>query len=103
MRKELAHPDFLKEFIRNAGPARQNNCPARERSIHRRLSGTRTPNRLLFGPHFPSEGAQGEGCQALLHRQLQASSCVLKTLLQFSTNERPAVVATSNGVKLSSG
>ena len=75
MRKELAQPEVLKHFISNAGPTQQYDCPASVQSIHGPPSGTVTPNRLLFGPHFSSEGAQGEGRHALLQRQLQISSC----------------------------
>eukprot|EP00891_Asterochloris_glomerata_P004170 jgi/Astpho2/4170/Aster-05137 len=61
MRKELAQAEFLKNFIGKAGPTQQYSCPAKTQtgSIHRRLSGTVMPNRLFFGPHFPSDGAQG--------------------------------------------
>lgn len=68
MRKELAQAEFLKDFIGKAGPTQQYSCPAKTQtgSIHRRLSGTVMPNRLFFGPHFPSDGAQGEGaCSSL--------------------------------------
>ena len=67
MCKELAQPDFLKDFIGKAGPTQQYNCPLGAHSTHRRLSGRVIPNRLFYGPHFPSDGPQGESRRTLLH------------------------------------
>ena len=73
MRKELAQRDFLKDFIAKAGPTQQYRCPVGSHSTHRRLSGTVMPNRLFYGPHFPSDGSQGESRRTLL--QCGSGSC----------------------------
>ena len=86
MRKELAQPDFLKDFIGKAGPPQQYQCLARAKSTHRRLSGTVMPNRLFHGPHFLSDGPQGEGS-----RVCKPPAVCLGVLLRFSSADDPIV------------
>ena len=66
MRKELAQPDLLKDFIGKAGPPQQYQCLAAAESTRRRLSGRVMPNRLFHGPHFLSDGPQGESAFRLV-------------------------------------